>query len=100
MDPSALSSIHIRSEPLLNNAKTSFELKAREKAQEFEAVFLNTFVEQMFSGIETDGPFGGGHAEKVYRSMMSQQYAKSIVKSGGVGLADQVYREILAKQHI
>jgi Rod binding domain-containing protein len=54
----------------------------------------------MFSGIKTDGPFGGGHAENVYRSMMSQEYAKSISKSGGVGLADHIYREILAKQHI
>lgn len=74
--------------------------QARSQAEEFEAVFLNTFVEQMFAGIETDGPFTGGSSEAIYRSMMSEQYAKSIAKSGGVGLADHVYAEILKAQHI
>lgn len=72
--------------------------KAREAAQEFEAVFLTGFIEQMFSGIETDGPFGGGHAEKIYRSMMSQEYAQNFARNGGVGIADQVYGEILKAQ--
>ena len=73
---------------------------ARAKAEEFESVFLNTFVEQMFQGIKTDGPFTGGSSEGIYRSMMSQEYAKSLAKSGGIGLADHVYAEILKAQQI
>ncbi len=78
--------------------KTPLQQKAFDKAQEFEAVFLTTFVEQMFSGLDTDGLFGGGHAEKTYRSMLSQEYGRSIAESGGIGITDQVYSEILKAQ--
>ena len=74
--------------------------RAREKAEEFESVFLSMFVKQMFSGIKTDGAFTGGSSEGIYREMMSEEYAKSIAKSGGIGLADHVYAEILKSQHI
>jgi len=74
--------------------------RAREKAEEFESVFLSMFVKQMFSGIKTDGPFTGGSSEGLYREMMSEEYAKSIAKAGGIGLADHVYAEILKSQHI
>ena len=71
---------------------------AREAAEELEGVFINTLIETMFSSVETDGPFGGGHSEEVFRSMMNEQYAKSIAQSGGIGLADNIYREILKLQ--
>ena len=67
-------------------------------AKEFEESFLTTMLEQMWTGIEADAPFGGGHAEKVYRSMMVGEFAKSIASAGGIGLADHVYREILSAQ--
>ena len=71
---------------------------ARKTAQEFETSFLTTMLEQMWTGIEAEAPFGGGHAEKVYRSMIVSEYAKSISASGGIGMADHVYREILSAQ--
>ena len=71
---------------------------ARKAAQEFETSFLTTMLEQMWTGIEAEAPFGGGHAEKVYRSMIVSEYAKSISASGGIGMADHVYREILSAQ--
>ena len=71
---------------------------ARKTAQEFETSFLTTMLEQMWTGIEAEAPFGGGHAEKVYRSMIVGEYAKSISASGGIGMADHVYREILSAQ--
>jgi len=71
---------------------------ARQAAQDLEAVFLTSLVESMFAGVKTDGPFGGGNGESVYRSMLNEQYATAISKSGGVGIADNVYREILKMQ--
>ncbi len=73
---------------------------AHDQAMEFESVFLTTFVQQMFSGIETDGPFGGGQSEEIYRSMMAEEYATTIARAGGVGIADHVYAEILKSQQI
>ena len=71
---------------------------ARNAAEEFEAIFLATMFESMFSGIKTDGPFGGGHGEQVYRSMLNQEYAASIAKSGGVGIADDLFNEMIKTQ--
>ncbi len=81
-----------------SSGKASAEDKARKVAQDFEASFLATYMAQMFSGLGTDGPFGGGYGEKVYRDMMTEQYAKNTAAAGGIGIADQVYNEILRMQ--
>ncbi len=73
---------------------------AREVAEEFESVFLTTMIQGMFEGIKTDGPFGGGHGEQIYRSMLNEQYAEAIASRGGIGLADSIYREILSMQEV
>jgi Rod binding domain-containing protein len=52
----------------------------------------------MFETVSTDGIMGGGQAEGMYRSMMVEEFGKSIVKNGGIGIADNVYREILKMQ--
>lgn len=72
--------------------------KARQTAEDFEAFFVGMYLETMFSGIRTDGPYGGGPAEDVYRSMLNQEFGKAIAQSGGLGIADQVMSEILKIQ--
>jgi peptidoglycan hydrolase FlgJ len=72
--------------------------KARAAAQDFEAVFLNSMFQHMFTGISGEGPFGGGGAVGVWRSMLTDEYAKSFAKAGGIGIADQVYRTLMARQ--
>lgn len=67
-------------------------------AKEFESVFLSTMMEHMFAGVETDGPFGGGNAERTWRSFLIEEYAASIADRGGIGLADGVARELLTHQ--
>jgi Rod binding domain-containing protein len=74
------------------------QTKARAAAQDFEAVFLNSMFQHMFTGISGDGPFGGSGAVGVWRSMLTDEYAKSFAKSGGIGIADQVYRTLIARQ--
>ena len=72
--------------------------KARANAIEFEAVFLHSMFNQMFTGIDGDGPFGGSGGAGVWRSFLSDEYAKSFAKAGGVGLADHVYRALIPQQ--
>jgi flagellar protein FlgJ len=55
-------------------------------------------LQPMFADLSTDGPFGGGHAEKIWRAMMVDEVGKAMAKSGGIGLADYVQREILRVQ--
>jgi peptidoglycan hydrolase FlgJ len=72
--------------------------RAREQAVEFEAVFLNNMFSQMFTGIDGDGPFGGGGKAGVWRSFLTDEYSKSFAKAGGIGIADHVYRSLLQQQ--
>lgn len=83
-----------------DGSKVSDATKAKAKAssQDFEAVFLNSMFQQMFTGIQGDGPFGGSGATGVWRSFLTDEYAKSFAKSGGIGIADQVYKSLIAHQ--
>jgi len=76
----------------------SGKAQAKAAAQDFEAVFLNSMFQQMFTKTDGDGPFGGSGATGVWRSMLTDQYARSFAKAGGVGIADQVYRTLIAQQ--
>ena len=78
--------------------KLGHAAKARTAAVNFEAQFLNSMFSQMLTGIDGDGPFGGGHAVGVWRSFLTEQYAKTFSKAGGIGLADHVYRSLMAHQ--
>ncbi|GAB4371099.1 MAG: rod-binding protein [Kiloniellaceae bacterium] len=71
---------------------------AKRVAQEFEALFLSEMLSPVFESVDTDGLFGGGRGEEIYRSMMVQEYGKAIARAGGVGIADTVQREILKMQ--
>jgi flagellar protein FlgJ len=68
------------------------------QAKQLEGVFLNTLTSQMFSSIKTDGAFGGGFGEQTWRGMQSEQMADNIAQSGGIGLADQIVRNLLDAQ--
>jgi len=74
------------------------EAKARSKAQDFEAMFLNSMFQHMFTGLNGDGPMGGQGATGVWRSMLTDQFARTVAKAGGIGIADQVYRSLIAHQ--
>jgi Rod binding domain-containing protein len=72
--------------------------KAWAAAQDFEAVFLNSMLQHMFTGMEGEGPLGGKGAAGVWRSFLTQEYSKTIAKAGGIGIADHVYRSLIAQQ--
>lgn len=72
--------------------------KAWRAAEEFESFFITKMLDQMMQEIETDGPLGGGNAERVFRGMLNEQFAGVISRSGGIGIAESTYKEILALQ--
>jgi flagellar protein FlgJ len=73
--------------------------KTKDAAQQFESVFLTNMFEEMFSGIqEEEGPLGQGPAQGAWRSMLTEEYANTIAKAGGVGVAEHVQRELIALQ--
>jgi Rod binding domain-containing protein len=70
----------------------------RRAAEEFESFFASQMLEQMFKGLSAEPPFGGGNGERIWRSFMIQEYGDVIAKSGGLGIADAVYRQLLSAQ--
>ena len=72
--------------------------RAKDAAQKFEAQVLSVMLQQMFAGLSTDGPFGGGEGEQMFRSVMTEAMGKEMAKTGGIGIADTVQREILKLQ--
>ena len=70
-------------------------------AGDFESMFISQMVEQMFTGDSLGGDaFGSPESDEIYKSMMVDEYAKAIVKSGGIGIADYVKRELLKQQEM
>ncbi|RAK61046.1 chemotaxis protein chel [Phenylobacterium hankyongense] len=72
------------------------EIKAT--AQKFEASFLSTMMQQMFEGVNTSAPFGGGPGEEMFRSLMTDAMATQMTKAGGIGIAHTVQQEMLKLQ--
>lgn len=72
--------------------------EVRRAAEEFEAVFLSEMLSPMFESLDTDGLGGGGMGEQIFRPMLVERYAESIARSGGVGIADSIVRELMRLQ--
>jgi flagellar protein FlgJ len=94
---SALDMLNLKTPPAGKLSVTG-KAKAHAAAQDFEAAFLNSMFQHMFTSVDGDGPFGGQGATGVWRSVLTDQYAKSIAKAGGIGIASQVYRSLIAHQ--
>jgi flagellar protein FlgJ len=71
---------------------------ARKSAEDFTAFFFTQSLETVYSSVSADTLFGGGSGENIYHSMMVQEYGKIAARTGGMGIADQVQREILRMQ--
>jgi Rod binding domain-containing protein len=74
------------------------QAKAKATATDFEAMFLNSMFAQMTSGLKGDGPFGDTQGTGVWRSMLTEQYAKNFAKAGGVGISNEVFRTLILQQ--
>lgn len=79
---------------------TKREIAARQAAESFEALIIAQMLAPMFSTVATDGEFGGGHSEAIFRGFMVDEIGKSVARGGGIGIADSVYRELLAAQEV
>ncbi len=68
-----------------------------EAAKEFESVFLAQMMEHMFAEVDFD-PSSEGPGDDIYKSLLIDEYSKLMSRSGGIGVADHVKREMLRMQ--
>jgi Rod binding domain-containing protein len=65
-------------------------------AQKLEASFLAEMLK--ISGVsKSRSEFGGGFGEEAFADQLNKHYAKALVDRGGLGLAESIYRSMLAK---
>ncbi len=78
------------------------EGKTREQiakaAKEFEAAFISQMLAPMFEGLDAEAPFGGGSGEAAFKSFLMDAVGKQMAGAGGLGLADDIQREMLTLQ--
>lgn len=72
--------------------------EVRRAAEEFEAMVLGQLLQPMFAALDTQGLGGGGFGEEIFRPMLVEQYAQSLSRSGGVGLAQSIITELQRMQ--
>lgn len=100
--PIAVPTINGRTDIALQQALTKVSpqqiTRTRNQANDFEAAFLNSMFQQMTSGLQGEGPFGNTTGTGVWRSMLTDEYAKSFSKAGGVGVSNDVFRTLIMQQ--
>ncbi len=83
----------------VNKALNQNEQKTKKTADDFETMFLENMMSQVFPQESQEGPLGeNGTGGGVYRGMLVNEYAKSVAKSGGIGISDTIYRQMLQMQ--
>lgn len=60
----------------------------REAAQGFEGIFMSMLVEEMMKGTQVS------EANPVYSGLMTQKLGDQLARSGGIGLADILERQL------
>lgn len=72
--------------------------KDKAAAKEFEAMFLSEMFNHMFEGVDVDPMFGGGSGEKMFRSLLIQEYGKKMSQGKSIGISDQIQKFMLQTQ--
>ena len=68
---------------------------AKKVAKEFETMFVGMMLKSMRETVGKDKLTNGGHGEEIYRSLLDQEYAKSLTEHGGVGLTAMLERQLV-----
>ncbi len=88
--------------PLTMNArvKTMSHGQIEQTAKDFESMFITQMLEPMFGESLGTDLFGDEQSSDIYKGMMMEQFGKEITRSGGIGIADYVKRELLRLQEV
>lgn len=74
------------------NARDNQRLK--EACEDLESVFVYQMLQAMRSTIGNDPLLGNSLARNVYESMLDEEIARSVSRSGRIGLADVIYKQL------
>lgn len=72
--------------------------KMQKSAKEFEAMFMSQMISHMFEGMDVDPMFGGGHGEKMFRSLLTQEYGRLMADGQNTPVSHQIKTMMLKIQ--
>lgn len=91
----------LKKEPMaLHRSNKVSEAEVTVAAEEFEAVFISQMLKHTFEDQGSNELMGGGSSEDIYKDMMVDEYGKLIARTGGVGLADHIKKQMLTLQEV
>ena len=70
------------------------EAKLREAANEFEAIFIQQMLKTMRKTSLESEFIKKSEGEKIFRSMLDEQYAIISAKSGSLGLGEMIFKQL------
>lgn len=73
-----------------NRDRDQVHPKIREAAEGMESMFLDYMMRVMRQTVQKSEMSLDNSASEIYQSMLDSEYAQQAVKTGGVGLADQI----------
>ncbi|SMC84889.1 rod-binding protein [Rhizobium sp. RU36D] len=65
--------------------------------RQFEGVVLQNFLKSMLPE-DSEAVYGKGNAGEIWKSMMAEQIGAEISERGGIGIAEQMYSDMIAAQ--
>ena len=68
--------------------------KLRQACEGFEEMFMEIMYKQMRDTVPENSLFGSSNADKILESMRDSELMKHAASSGGIGLADMLYRQM------
>src|SRR5690348_857888 len=84
----------VRANPPAGKPQSKEQKKLYGACKDFESVMMGQVLKQMRQTVQTSDPLEQGQASKMYRDMLDDEMAKSMSKSGGFGLAQQMYNQL------
>ena len=73
--------------------------RALKTAQDFESVYIADAFKDMFKGVSVDPLTGTSNtSNETWRDMMIDEYAKNMVKKGGIGIAQGIADQLIKIQ--
>lgn len=81
-------------------AKNMTPERAEAVSKDFEELFISQMMEPMFGDSVGTEAFGTDDTDEIYKSLMVKEYGKLIVQSGGIGIAQNIYKGLMGENKL
>lgn len=76
-------------------AEDQDEAELKKACVEMEGYFIQMMLKEMRKTVHSEnGPLPKSQAETIFQEMLDEEYAKNAAKTGGIGLADMMMKQL------